>query len=65
MLTRIAGGEVIDPANGRAGVGDVFLRDGLIVARAGGGPADRTSTQAAASSWPAPSTSIPISAAAM
>jgi formylmethanofuran dehydrogenase subunit A len=31
MLTRIAGGRVIDPANGRDDVGDVWMRDGRIV----------------------------------
>jgi formylmethanofuran dehydrogenase subunit A len=31
MLTRIAGGRVIDPANGRDGIGDVWMRDGRIV----------------------------------
>ena len=31
MLTRIAGGRVIDPANGRDAVGDVWIRDGKIV----------------------------------
>lgn len=31
MLTRIAGGRIIDPANGRDGVGDVWIRDGRII----------------------------------
>jgi formylmethanofuran dehydrogenase subunit A len=31
VLTRIAGGEVIDPANARRGVGDVWIEDGRIV----------------------------------
>ena len=31
MLTRITGGRVIDPANNRDGVGDVWMRDGRIV----------------------------------
>jgi formylmethanofuran dehydrogenase subunit A len=31
MLTRIAGGRIIDPANGRDDVGDVWMRDGRIV----------------------------------
>jgi formylmethanofuran dehydrogenase subunit A len=31
MLTRLAGGRVIDPANGRDAVGDVWMRDGRIV----------------------------------
>src|SRR5262249_39599625 len=30
MLTRITGGGVIDPANARDGVGDVWMRDGRI-----------------------------------
>ena len=31
MLTRIAGGEIIDPTNGRTGIGDLWLDDGKIV----------------------------------
>jgi formylmethanofuran dehydrogenase subunit A len=31
MLTRIAGGWIIDPANGRDDVGDIWMRDGRIV----------------------------------
>ena len=31
MLTRIAGGRVIDPANGRDGIGDVWVRDDRII----------------------------------
>ena len=31
MLTRIAGGRIIDPANGRDDVGDIWVRDGRIV----------------------------------
>jgi formylmethanofuran dehydrogenase subunit A len=31
MLTRIAGGRVIDPANQRDALGDVWIRDGRIV----------------------------------
>jgi formylmethanofuran dehydrogenase subunit A len=31
MLTRLAGGRIIDPANGRDEVGDVWMRDGRIV----------------------------------
>ncbi|MGN6571982.1 MAG: formylmethanofuran dehydrogenase subunit A [Pseudolabrys sp.] len=42
MLTRLAGGHVVDPANGRDGVGDVWIRDGLIVAAPAGGKADET-----------------------
>jgi formylmethanofuran dehydrogenase subunit A len=43
MLTRIKGGRVVDPANGRDGVGDVWFRDGRIVdAPAGDAEADET-----------------------
>jgi formylmethanofuran dehydrogenase subunit A len=43
MLTCIKGGRVIDPANGRDGVGDVWLRDARIVdAPAGDRRADQT-----------------------
>ena len=42
MLTRIAGGRVIDPANGRDDVGDVWMRDGRIVDAANGARADAT-----------------------
>jgi formylmethanofuran dehydrogenase subunit A len=38
VLTRIKGGRVVDPANGREGVGDVWFRDGRIV----DAPADDT-----------------------
>ena len=65
MLTKISGGEIIDPVNGRRGKGDLWIRDEEIVD--GAGPAGRPtgpSTHPAASSWPAPSTSIPTSAAA-
>jgi formylmethanofuran dehydrogenase subunit A len=31
MLTHITGGRIIDPANGRDGTGDVWIRDGRIV----------------------------------
>ena len=31
MLTRIAGGRVIDPAHERDGLGDVWIRDARIV----------------------------------
>ena len=31
MLTRVKGGRVIDPANGRDGIGDIWIRDGRIV----------------------------------
>jgi formylmethanofuran dehydrogenase subunit A len=40
MLTRIVGGRVIDPANGRDGIGDVWIRDGKIVDAPQGGDAD-------------------------
>jgi formylmethanofuran dehydrogenase subunit A len=42
MLTRIAGGRVIDPANDRDEVGDIWLRDGKIVAPPTGARADAT-----------------------
>ena len=42
MLTRIAGGRIIDPANDRDGVGDVWMRDGRIVDAPPGGRADET-----------------------
>jgi formylmethanofuran dehydrogenase subunit A len=43
VLTRIKGGRVIDPANGRDGIGDVFIRDGRIVdAPPGAARADET-----------------------
>jgi formylmethanofuran dehydrogenase subunit A len=42
MLTRIAGGRVIDPANGRDGVGDVWVRDGHVVDAPAGARADAT-----------------------
>lgn len=42
MLTRIAGGEVIDPANGPSRVGDVWIEDGRIVAPPPGARADTT-----------------------
>jgi formylmethanofuran dehydrogenase subunit A len=42
MLTRIKGGRVIDPANKRDGVGDVWMRDGRIVEPPPGGRADET-----------------------
>ena len=32
MLTRIKGGRIIDPAHGRDEVGDVWMRDGRVVA---------------------------------
>lgn len=42
MLTRIAGGRVIDPANGRDEVGDVWIRDGRIVDAPHGARPDAT-----------------------
>jgi formylmethanofuran dehydrogenase subunit A len=42
MLTRIAGGRVIDPANGRDGVGDVWIRDDRIVDAPHGAHPDTT-----------------------
>ena len=42
MLTRIAAGRIIDPANGRDGVGDVWMRDGKIVDTPQGARADAT-----------------------
>ncbi|MBV8840093.1 MAG: formylmethanofuran dehydrogenase subunit A [Alphaproteobacteria bacterium] len=42
MLTRIAGGRIVDPANTRDAVGDIHLRDGRIVAAPPGGEADET-----------------------
>ena len=43
MLARIKGGRVIDPANDRDSIGDIWIRDGRIVAEpAGGAGADET-----------------------
>lgn len=42
MLTQLAGGRVIDPANGRDGIGDIYIRDGRIVEAPPGGSADET-----------------------
>jgi formylmethanofuran dehydrogenase subunit A len=42
MLTRIAGGRVIDPLHGRDGVGDVWIRDGKIVDAPQGAQPDAT-----------------------
>jgi formylmethanofuran dehydrogenase subunit A len=42
VLTRVAGGRVIDPANGRDGPGDVWFSDGRIVAPPDGARADET-----------------------
>src|SRR5579862_8379179 len=40
MLTRITGGRIIDPANDRDGVGDVWMRDGRIIDAPSDGRAD-------------------------
>jgi formylmethanofuran dehydrogenase subunit A len=42
MLTRIAGGRVIDPAHGRDGIGDVWISDDRIAEAAPGGAAADT-----------------------
>jgi formylmethanofuran dehydrogenase subunit A len=42
MLTRLAGGHVIDPVHGRDGIGDLWMRDGRIVEAPAGGAADAT-----------------------
>jgi formylmethanofuran dehydrogenase subunit A len=42
MLTRIKGGEIIDPVNGRLGNGDLWIKDEEIVEAPRGGRADRT-----------------------
>lgn len=42
MLTKISGGDIIDPVNGRLGKGDLWIRDEEIVAAPAGGIADRT-----------------------
>lgn len=42
MLTRIKGGEIIDPVNGRAGKGDLWIRDEEIVEAPKSGGADQT-----------------------
>lgn len=42
MITRIKGGEIIDPANQRAGAGDLWMEDGVIVEPPASGKADRT-----------------------
>ena len=38
MLTRIKGGRVVDPANGRDGVADIWIRDGRIIEAPGDSP---------------------------
>jgi hypothetical protein len=42
MLTRITGGEIVDPVNGRIGTGDLWIEDENIVAAPADGRADRT-----------------------
>ncbi|MFI0849084.1 formylmethanofuran dehydrogenase subunit A [Mesorhizobium sp. IMUNJ 23232] len=42
MLTKIAGGDIIDPVNGRSGKGDLWIRDEQIVEPPAGGKANRT-----------------------
>ncbi|RUM96898.1 formylmethanofuran dehydrogenase subunit A [Pseudaminobacter arsenicus] len=42
MLTRITGGEIVDPVNGRIGQGDLWIEDETIVAAPVDGRADRT-----------------------
>jgi formylmethanofuran dehydrogenase subunit A len=42
MLTKIAGGEIIDPVNGRLGKGDLWIRDEQIVEPPAGGDTDQT-----------------------
>jgi formylmethanofuran dehydrogenase subunit A len=42
MLTKISGGEIIDPVNGRLGKGDIWIRDEEIVEAPAGGGADKT-----------------------
>ncbi|MEQ1951100.1 formylmethanofuran dehydrogenase subunit A [Mesorhizobium sp. CN2-181] len=41
MLTKIAGGDIIDPVNGRSGKGDLWIRDEEIVEPPSGGKADK------------------------
>ena len=42
MLTKISGGDIVDPVNGRLGTGDLWIRDEKIVEPPAGGNADRT-----------------------
>lgn len=42
MLTLLKGGHVVDPANGRDGIGDVWIHDGRIADPPPGGKADAT-----------------------
>ncbi len=66
MMIKLTGGKVYDPANNVNGeVRDIYVADGRIVA-AGAGSAHRQGIRPPrqASSWPAPSTRTPTSAAA-
>ena len=66
MLTLLKGGRIIDPFNDRDEIGDLWIEDGRIIARAAGAPAGRRRMMSPArSSWPARSTFIRISPAAM
>ena len=42
MLTRLTGGRIIDPANGRDAVGDLWIQDGRITSAPDHGRADQT-----------------------
>lgn len=42
MLTRLAGGHLLDPANGRDEIADIWIRDGRIVDAPPGATADRS-----------------------
>ncbi|MCO4318212.1 formylmethanofuran dehydrogenase subunit A [Phyllobacterium sp. 21LDTY02-6] len=42
MLTRLTGGEVVDPVNGATGIRDIWIRDGVIVDPREGEAADQT-----------------------
>lgn len=42
MLSKITGGDIIDPASGRIGKGDLWIRDEEIIEAPAGGEADRT-----------------------
>ncbi|TPJ60336.1 formylmethanofuran dehydrogenase subunit A [Mesorhizobium sp. B2-6-1] len=42
MLTKIANGDIVDPVNSRLGKGDLWIKDGKIVAAPAEGVADRT-----------------------
>ena len=66
MLIKLTGGKVYDPANKVSGeVRDIYVEDGKIVAARPNARVDHDLRRArAASSWPAPSTRTPISAAA-